>query len=1071
MKNLFIFLLITISYLFAVVRSQSVDSNLLQHYGPPLTIIPQQTNKTILLFSTLNILTKINFSGQILWKQAASPVEKPLNLFLHKEFIFTASYATRPHDLTQGSYTDPHKYLIIRQFTQNGSLIGQISTPLSCVPIGLSKIDSTTAITLENEISSNSFITNQSFNTTCKNPVNYVQYTLSGSDNRITNHVVVTNITQTTQNTPNTPFNSFNCAPQPDHSMFISDSKRNTGVIIHPHDISTTIEIPSLTETIQCWAFPITSSQYSHMMIIYIDEVGNLYSHESQEEIGMSKIEGDNKIATFSLSSQFTHNFSSYESLPFILASTVISIKDGVMRNLYDEIIEQNDDSFNFFQFSLPFLSFLSPTQKDKFYTTPLLHDSLHITITPAFAGLRNPCNSFFLSTYHAQTMKLLSTHKFSISPQIKSTKSPIKFLLHEIGSLSKRDMLSHICIQTSHGDFSNPSLSEELLCINTLVLLQNNPISLRKTLLSSQTTSKYSHRTDSYFSSLQSSDFTLIEFVRDSLGKETPTVSTVKHNLSLGYFTQLNIPIGSHIYPGFEFPVTISARATTDANQDPYKTSIPGLLIVQPVGSNHDGKIIGLISSQIPEVEVGFDSPSEPNHNSSNFGIHSDYISTTKYLKTNNSMVKSTYHQLYSPLAHLLTLNKVDKQNIPVSASVELLQQSTVLLKTITVKKNYIFPYLQHLYDSNYSFLKNKKEHLDDFFQIILNHNDGASPNPSEHHHNPNDKLAILQALETYKLNKLILPQSVVVIRQDDGGLYLLDIITFGKDIDKNVNKKSTLPIVTFSLNFLFPTLFLPTTTINPSEIQIHYHKNRIILILPILHAQAHPRLTHIITIDLHRISQTPIIIPLTNVIQTHERFSHCEITTSPFSTSTTYLVCFNSLTRNIIQLNEYMLSPQLRINDGTFDPANNNLDDDEEEDNNTTNLIQQNENFLVSKLPAPLFRLPNPLPHDYLLSGYNRFDVLSSTRREIRTCQGNPIIPSNPLVIIPSKFESTSIICMYGIDFFCTELIRDGGFDRLSSNPFKWSILILSMFIVFVVTLWSRHKARVATIQNQWR
>jgi hypothetical protein len=29
----------------------------------------------------------------------------------------------------------------------------------------------------------------------------------------------------------------------------------------------------------------------------------------------------------------------------------------------------------------------------------------------------------------------------------------------------------------------------------------------------------------------------------------------------------------------------------------------------------------------------------------------------------------------------------------------------------------------------------------------------------------------------------------------------------------------------------------------------------------------------------------------------------------------------------------------------------------------------------------------------------------------------------------------------------------------------------LILSMFIVFVVTLWSRHKARVATIQNQWR
>lgn len=80
---------------------------------------------------------------------------------------------------------------------------------------------------------------------------------------------------------------------------------------------------------------------------------------------------------------------------------------------------------------------------------------------------------------------------------------------------------------------------------------------------------------------------------------------------------------------------------------------------------------------------------------------------------------------------------------------------------------------------------------------------------------------------------------------------------------------------------------------------------------------------------------------------------------------------------------------------------------------------------------------------PYDPIISVDDNF-VISHHRQ---------VLDANVLISIPTNLESTSIVCSYGLDIFCTRISPSSQFDKLTSSFDKAKLLISILILVIIV------------------
>jgi len=229
-------------------------------------------------------------------------------------------------------------------------------------------------------------------------------------------------------------------------------------------------------------------------------------------------------------------------------------------------------------------------------------------------------------------------------------------------------------------------------------------------------------------------------------------------------------------------------------------------------------------------------------------------------------------------------------------------------------------------------------------------------------------------------------------------------------------------------------------------------YSKNRITVLytpykqfrdLKPVPREANPT-SYLLTIDLYRLSQTPIIVPVTSAVFTSFPISTCASSTSQHQISTTTFVCYLPVQRQLIQLPEHLLTP----------PLSETISSDEEVAQADSNPDQR------PKIPL-LHQIQHPLPYEFILSGEYLLDPLLSAQ----------LSDAPSIIITPTQYESTNSVFYLGTDLFHTTLIRDGSFDQLNNTTFNHWLLLGTIALVLVTFLYSKHRARVVQLQNQWK
>lgn len=299
-----------------------------------------------------------------------------------------------------------------------------------------------------------------------------------------------------------------------------------------------------------------------------------------------------------------------------------------------------------------------------------------------------------------------------------------------------------------------------------------------------------------------------------------------------------------------------------------------------------------------------------------------------------------------------------------------------------------------------------------------------------------------------------------------------------------------------------------------SPDNVSVHYTKNRITLVYSPLLSQMdkqqfdllsplHPA-TYILTIDLYRLSQTPIIVPITAGVYSYTKLIGCGYTMGNNAIASTSLVCYHPAQQGLVQFPESILTPPLRLEvKPTNGEGSNDGDDDDDNDNNSNNHDTRDsddidaDNETMSELNTihlstihiqggqtatiPLLHLLNE--HFYrqsTISGSFRFDRTHPnhihhyhpTTTLLKSRQPAPFQLTHITPPQFAQYESTTAICTFQmVDLFCTTVIQDNSFDRIRKDKFSYLLLLTTIVVVLCAMLYSRHRARISSFQSQWK